>query len=66
LPTPAAFCSLARISRVCRCRSEAIWVWRAHLRRLPPGQQLGVNVLGLLTGLAVAAASAYLLGGVPL
>ncbi len=44
----------------------ALWVWRAHLRRLPAGQQLGVNVLGLLAGLAVAAASAYLLGGVPL
>lgn len=44
----------------------AIWVWRAHLRRLPAGQQLGVNVLGLLAGLAVAAASAYLLGEVPL
>ena len=42
----------------------AIWVWRAHLRRLPAGQQLGVNVLGLLTGLAVAAASAFLLGDV--
>lgn len=42
----------------------AIWVWRAHLRRLPAGQQLGVNVLGVLAGLAVAAASAFLLGDV--
>ena len=28
----------------------AIWVWRAHLRRLPAGHQLGVNIAGLLTG----------------
>lgn len=44
----------------------AIWVWRAHLRRLPASQQLGANVVGLLTGLAVAAASAYLIGEGPL
>ena len=40
----------------------AIWVWRAHLRRLPAGHQLGVNIAGLLTGLALAGASAFLLG----
>lgn len=40
----------------------AAWVWRAHLRRLPAAHQLGVNVAGLLLGLAAAAASAWLLG----
>ena len=44
----------------------AVWVWRAHLRRLPAGEQLAANVVGLLAGLAVAGASAWLLGEVPL
>lgn len=39
----------------------AIWVWRAHLRRLPAAEHLGANVIGLLAGIAVAGASAWLL-----
>lgn len=40
----------------------AIWVWRKPLRRLSMAQQLVLSLLGLLAGLAVAAASALLLG----
>lgn len=54
---PAALAGLALV--------PGIWVWRRQLRRVSLGQQLGINLLGVLTGLGVAAASAFVLGQVP-
>jgi glucan phosphoethanolaminetransferase (alkaline phosphatase superfamily) len=40
-----------------------VWVWNAHLRRLPGPRQLAVNLVGAGAGALVLAASALLLHG---
>ena len=39
----------------------AIWVWNTHIRRLPGPQQLASNMVGLLVGGVVLAASGFVL-----
>jgi glucan phosphoethanolaminetransferase (alkaline phosphatase superfamily) len=43
--------------------APTVWVWNAHLRRLPGPRQLAANLIGAASGALVLAASALLLHG---